>query len=257
MSRIYVLREQVLKDLESRAALGGAGLARYRQPGAFDFAPGELLEFPHAPSDDPPRLLVPEDTRQARADFENALQVYSWIGPLAEMEARDARLWAWMAHVPFADYTRARWPIPEGDTKSARNSVLDHWFVHGEGRSALRRHAVARLWWGVHLTLAPWAKDGAFAALRSEDPYVYTRVLLGNQDVFFHTIEREFGSSRRILIALLEVVRRSQRAPGPLVKWLAKEVNLACRYRELELLPIEELVPFFESLAALQTEATA
>lgn len=255
MTRIYVLREQVLKDLELRA-LSEDGIARYREPGSFEFAPEQLLEFPHVTTSDPPNLVVAEDSRRGRAsaEFEHALSIYNWLGPLSETEARDPRLWAWIAHVPFAGYTRMRWPIP-ADTKGARNSILDHWFVRGEGRSSLRRHAIARLWWAVHLTRAPWEQDAALLPLRNkDDPFVYTRLLLGNQDVFFHTLEREFGSDRRILIALLEVIKRSKRAPGPLVKWLAKEVNLACRYRELDLLPIEELISLMESLEALERE---
>lgn len=257
MTRIYVLRDLALKGLEERA-LTDEGSARYRQPGPFDFAPELLLEFPHETRSEPPTLTVVEDTRRGRAssEFEHALKIYEWLGPLSETEARDPRLWAWMSHVPFADFTRARWPIPP-DTKGARNSILDHWFVRGEGRSSLRRHAIARLWWAVHLTRAPWEQDEALLPLHAEDPYIYTRLLLGNQDVFFHTLEREFGSDRRILVALLEVIRRSSRKPGPLVKWLAKEVNLACRYRELNLLPVEELISLMESLAALERESTA
>lgn len=257
MPRIYVLREQALKDLEARVLIDD-GNERYQQPGAFEFAPEQLLEFPHETRTEPPNLVV-EDSRRGRAsaDFEHALQIYEWIGPLSETEARDKRLWVWAAHGPFADYTRARWPIP-GDAKGARNSILDHWFVRGEGRSSLRRHAVARLWWAVHLTQSPWEQDASLLPLRNaDDPYVYTRLLLGNQEVFFHTLEREFGSDRRILIALLEVVRRSKRAPSPVVKWLAKEVNLACRYRELNLLPIDELIVLMESLAALERENSA
>lgn len=256
MSLLYVLREAVLSDLEKQAR-DGENSVRYHQPGPFQFAPEQLLVFPHQPVPDPPELVISVNSRRelASMDFEHALQVYSWIGPLSETEAREPRLWAWLAHVPFADYTRARWPIPTGNAVKARNSILDHWFVRGEGRASLRRHSIARLWWAVHLTQAPWEKDAAFTSLRSDDPHVYTRVLLGNQDVFTSTIEREFGSNRRILIALLEVIRRSNRAPGPLVKWLAKEVNLACRYRELDILPIEELIGLLESLAVLQNEA--
>jgi len=258
MPRIYVLSEEVLRELESRVT-SDEGLARYHQPGPFEFASEQLLEFPNEPEDEAPRLMVSTEPRRGRAsaDFEHALQIHEWLGPLTETEARDERLWAWLAHVPFADYTRARWPIPTDDIKSARSSIYSHWFVRGEGRSSLRRHSIARLWWAVHLTRAPWEHDEALSALRNDDVHIYTRLLLGNQDVFFHTLEREFGSNQRILIALLEVVRRSRRAPGPLVKWLAKEVNLACRYRELDLLPIEELIPLLESMAELESEAAA
>ncbi|MBZ4416007.1 DUF6339 family protein [Myxococcus sp. RHSTA-1-4] len=258
MSRIHVLRKQTLDELENRV-VSGEGIPRYLQPGPFDFLPEQLLEFPHEPQQDAPTLML-EDGRRGRAstDIENALKIYEWLGPMSETEARDERLWAWLAHVPFADYTRSRWPVPT-DAKQARDSIFDHWFVYHEGRRSLRRHAIGRLWWAVHLTRAPWEYDDALAPLRKDDPYAYTRMLLGNQEVFFHTLEREFGSNRRILIALLEVIDRfrARRAPTPLVKWLAKEVNLACRYRELDLLPIEELLAFMEAMAALERESTA
>ncbi|WP_163999621.1 DUF6339 family protein [Pyxidicoccus caerfyrddinensis] len=255
MPRIYVLREDALKELENRVLIG-EGITRYLQPGPFEFAPGQLLEFPHEPAHDAPSLTMGDSRRErASTDFENALKIYEWLGPLTETEARDPRLWAWLAHAPFADYTRSRWPIPT-DAKKTRESIRDHWFVYHEGRASLRRHSIARLWWAVHLTRTPWENDDALSPLRNEDPYTYTRLLLGNQEVFFHTLEREFGSNRRILIAMLEVIYRlrSRRKPTPLVKWLAKEVNLACRYRELDLLPIGELIEFMESLAALEVE---
>jgi hypothetical protein len=255
MSRIYVLSNEALQELEGRV-ISGEGLPRYLQPGPFQFAPEQLLEFPHEPVHEAPTLAVEETSRgRTSADFENARKLHDWLGPLSETEARDARLWAWLAHVPFADYTRARWPIP-AEPKGARNSIFDHWFVYHEGRASLRRHSIARLWWAVHLTRAPWENDDALSSLRNDDPYIYSRLLIGNQEVFFHTLEREFGSNRRILIAMLEVIqrRRSRRAQTPLVKWLAKEVNLACRYRELDLLPIKELIEFMESLADLEGE---
>jgi hypothetical protein len=258
MQRIYVLRENALKELENRV-LNGEGMARYRQPGPFEFAPEQLLEFPRAPVHDAPSLMTGDSRRErSSTDFDNAVKIYDWLGPLSETEARDSRLWAWLAHAPFADYTRSRWPIP-ADAKKARDSIRDHWFVYHEGRASLRRHSIARLWWAVHLTRAPWEHDNELLPLRNEDSYKYTRLLLGNQEVFFHTLEREFGSDRRILIALLEVIFRlsSRRKPTPLVKWLAKEVNLACRYRELDLLPIGELIEFMESLAALEIENAA
>jgi len=253
MAQLYVLRNQTLKEMQDRIVSNDGELQRYRSRESFEFTPDQLLPFPGAGTAEAPLLEV--GNRRTTNDFENARRIYEWIGPLSELEARDERLWAWMAHVPFANYTRDRWPIREGDAQTARNSVLDHWFVRGEGRPSLRRHAIAGLWWAVHLTNAPWAGDPYLAPLRNEDPFFYTRILLGNSEVFFHTLEREFGSSRRILIATLDIVHRSKRTASSTIRSLAKEVNLACRCRELEILPLDELRSFLESLRALDEKA--
>ena len=149
---------------------------------------------------------------------------------IVRFQARDTRLWAYLTHVTFPEYTRSRWPIP-GEIQKARRSIADHWFVKGRGLASLRRNAIARLWWAARLTHKPWEMAG-FEIFEQSDPYTYLRVLFSNQDVYQGLLERSYGSSRAIMMPVLEVIRR--RGIGVSSKFvteLTREVNLMCASR--------------------------
>ena len=88
--------------------------------------------------------------------------------------------------------------------------MLDHWFISGKGLAALRRNAVARLWWAAHLTCAPWESDPKLAPFKNADRYFYTKVLLRSQQVFQDTIERDFGRDPELLRAQVERTLRHE-----------------------------------------------
>ena len=247
-----VIRSHVLDDMK-REVLSGS-LAFYRGDGAFPFGTDDLLVAPFNLAGPVPAMSFPGKlSERAAADAEHAIAIYQCIGRLEEAQARDARLWSWLTHAVFHGYCRERWPLP-GTPDQAKSSVISHWFLDGKRgpATALRRNAIARLWWATHLTRAPWEYGEEFAFLKQEDEFAFTRVLLSNQDVFQGTLERQFGSSRSILIALLEVLRRDmgRRSNSAFVNDLSKRVNLNSRFRELSAIKPEGLVTLFERLAS-------
>lgn len=129
--------------------------------------------------------------------------------------------------------------------------MIGHWFVKGGGLGALRRNAIARLWWAAHLTYAPWTRDDRFASAKQDDPWYYTRILLANQDIYLGLIERSFGSDRGIMLGALKVIGSDakRRATSPFAKALTKEINLICSYRELGAMPFENMVSLIEETA--------
>jgi hypothetical protein len=199
--------------------------------------------------DDPPEL-----NESSEYDADSAIALYGWLGRIEEVLATDERLWVTLSHEQFLAYTRSRWPVPSDEAKAIK-SVRAHWFVGG-GLGGLRRNSMARLWWAAHLTHAPWEDDQdgpEFSAYKPADgdPFVYTRVLFMNQNVYQALLEREFGSSRRVLIAMLEVIRRApaMRATDAFSNALGKQVNLLSAFREISALPAATLVTTFEQLA--------
>lgn len=191
---------------------------------------------------DQPPYLSPLSTD----DTTNAIKVYEYL-PINGTQASDARLWVYMTHVTFKEYTASRWPI-KADQKER---VLDRWFLTGSARG-LRRNAISRLWWATHLTVAPWETDEYFADLENEDRYVYTRAFLHMEDATSALMERRLGWSRRVLITLLEYMRTHEDFAYKRVFYrnLLKEVNLTLGYRKIMILSFDELYREIESIAS-------
>lgn len=185
----------------------------------------------------------------ASNDIENAIALYEAFPDLSETQASDPRLWVYLTHVALRDYVMARWPLPgsceqamqDKNAKiSAINFVLAHWFTSGNDR-LLRRNAVARLWWAVHLTKSPWERSPEFSDLRSDDPYRFTRVLLLTQDIYQQVLERGFGRDNRMLITILEFIEAHPDIKREPIRDLMKELNLELTVKNFSILSGKEL----------------
>ena len=221
--------------------------------GACPWSQSDLLDSHIEVQESVPWLIRPDG--RALRDFDAAVRLFEWLPRLRRDEARDPRLWSGLALSQFSDYCRCRWPLA-GDTQARVTSVRQHWYVLGEGLASLRRHALSRLWWAIELTKAPWEREPSLRALEVDDIYAYSRVLLGNQDVYQAFIERRFGSDARVLIPALEAIRVQEAAGRPVgvaAKTLGKCINLVMRYRQLGELPLSEQL----SLYAAELEAQA
>ncbi|QSQ11215.1 DUF6339 family protein [Myxococcus landrumensis] len=250
MANLKVLADTDVQKLKDRLKTK-EGISAYRKE-PFLLGDATLLDSAITVVDQVPELPVPEGRPlKASSDLDNSIRVYEWLGPLDEVTATDSRLWVHLTHTLFHHYSIERWPLPEEEDKAYRH-ISSHWFVQGRGLGALRRNSVARLWWAVHLTRAPWERDVSLGSFKSTDPYVYTRVLLANQDVYQGLLERDFGVNLRTLTAMLEVIRRdpANRATSPFATAITKTVNLQSAYRELAMVPFEALVTSLEKTAS-------
>ena len=248
MSRLSLLTDRAVSRLISDIERPGA-VAKYRA-GTFEFGADDQLLSTIEVSSSVPVL----ESSGSDCDANASVALYRWLGSLEDVLATDERLWVALSHGPFSEYTRARWPVPPDGAKAIA-SVRSHWFVGG-GLGGLRRNSVARLWWAAHLTYAPWEDKedgGEFVDLKPSngDPFTYTKILLRNQNVYQALLEREFGSSRRVLIAMLEVIGRDEtnRATDAFSNALGKQVNLLAAFREISALPTQLLVNTFEAMA--------
>jgi hypothetical protein len=196
---------------------------------------------------------VPELATDVGSDTENAIKVYEFLKNLDKTQASDKRLWIYLSHVTFRNYTMGRWGLktsaeeltesPDAKRK-AISYVSERWFLSGNARS-LRRHSIARLWWAAYLTVAPWSKDPEyFGSLENEDRYIYTKILFITQDIVQQILERRLGWSDRLLIAILEFLRQHPEIAQnrDAVRSLMKELNLVLGYRKLSVLSFDELL---------------
>ena len=137
------------------------------------------------------------------------------------------------------------------EPKSIKEFILSHWFVGGNDRS-LRRHAIARLWWAAHLTVSPWEKDPVFyqgVKFKTDDSYLFTKILFSTQDVFQQVLERSLGRDSRILIPVLAYIEESGPLTREQIRDLIKELNLALCIRNITLMNFNEIKEFISEIA--------
>jgi len=225
----------------------------YRSGSVHECPGEEILDTALGPGTEFPSL----SGKKAADDVGDAIFVFNYLSDLKPSQAVDERLWTHLTHVTFADYCSRRWPVDTGRPREKlEDHVRSHWFVQG-GRGGLRRNAIARLWWAAHLTVAPMENDDRLSEFlrgrwEEEDRFRYTRVLLSNQDIYQGLIERRFGSSDRVRMITLEVLRGDRggsKSIGGVAKAVFKQLNLVSSYRELPCMPCEQIFELVDRMA--------
>jgi hypothetical protein len=185
-------------------------------------------------------------------DINAAMALYEAFSELSEAQASDPRLWVYLTHVSLREYVLERWPNSEsceqviGDSNKKEtviNNILSHWFATGGNDRSLRRNAIARLWWAVRLTRAPWEADQEFFSdlIKEEDVYRFTRVLLSTQDIYQQVLERGLGRDNRMLITVLEFIEEHKNITREQIRDFMKELNLGLSVRNFAVLGRQEL----------------
>lgn len=132
------------------------------------------------------------DKKSAKTDLKNAITVYSRLD-ITPIEASDEEMWAWMCLDEFYPYVRYRWGFNK-DKHNAQN-VLRRFFYDPDAIDSKSHNAMARLWWGTHLS-----HDSA----NTDDPFRYTRILFSSQDYVTGILERNYSNSKHVVLAYLK-----------------------------------------------------
>lgn len=147
-------------------------------------------------------------------DFENAKIIYSAFGSkLTPEDADDSRLWVYLTHFTFFNYSRRRW-AREG---SSSETIVDRFFYKGNGGLSRTRNSIARLWWIPYLTFNP---DGE----NDVEKWKYTCAAFSSQEVFVSLFERKLGSYSNIRKAFLDFIIENN-PQGRAVQYLARKIN--------------------------------
>lgn len=248
-----VFRSAYLSELRS-SLKSGQSLVNYYEP-KVEYNDDVTFPFQTELVGERP-VLSP--SREAEAEIGNAVLLHTYLQNLTAAQASDKRLWVYLSHASFRDYVQGRWafphPIEECDNKDKANAVITniliHWFVEGSDSRALKRHALARLWWAAHLTVAPWERNPEFSRLETDDRYKYTRILLQSETLYTEITERVLGSSDVVLIPLLEYLdKHPEFVPRSRLRPLMKELNLASGVKRLPLLTYDDIYGLIESIA--------
>jgi hypothetical protein len=83
-------------------------------------------------------------SNNASDDYENSILVWKNL-KITPRLAREARLWCLLTHTHGLDYSRARYPLNNGDDKDVK-SIRAHFLVNNELRGIDRDNALSRLW---------------------------------------------------------------------------------------------------------------
>lgn len=147
-------------------------------------------------------------------DFQNAKTIYSAIGnKLTPEDADDARLWVYLTHFTFLNYSRKRW----GKVDNSKETIIDRFFYKGNGRLSRTRNSIARLWWIPYLTFNPSGADDM-------EKWKYTQAAFSSQEVFVSLFERKLGTYSNIRKAFLDFIIDNQ-LQSKAVQYLARKIN--------------------------------
>jgi len=152
---------------------------------------------------EPVELVLPESNNHN--DLENTRRLHGGLRSLKISQATDERLWAYLAHVTYWSYMRARWPAESylGETRTSRDSaanIRERYFFMTNRDRALVRNGVARLWWYGHVSYDE----------TRDDPYELTEVLLRKLDIAQSLLERSFSRNPSVCKVVLSVLKAEQ-----------------------------------------------
>jgi hypothetical protein len=184
-------------------------------------------------------------------DTSAAIAIYKYLGDLNELQASDKRLWTTLTHTTFRQYVNDRWPAKSADLEAKKNAIMRRWFAEGGSDRTLENNAIARLWWGAHLTFAPWKMNpDEFGHLENEDDFYYTKRLFSLQELIKVTMESSLGRSTKVLIALLAYLdKHPELVNNEDVGDLMKELNLISGANKILVLSAKELEVLIEEAA--------
>jgi|688.fasta_scaffold482244_2 hypothetical protein len=194
------------------------------------------------------KLGLPQE--KTELDRDNAIQLHQCLIDLTPVQARDSRLWTFLAHETCWEYMRSRWPVTT--RANSINYIKEHYFVTTQQSRALIRHGIARLWWYGHLT---------FDETRT-NPYQLTHILLKTLDITASILERNLGKNRLVRTTLLDFLlmhedvflQKGERSKNA-VRSLVKSLNLRGGSAILDAMPKSSLEKFLANqLTAIERE---
>jgi hypothetical protein len=169
--------------------------------------------------------------KDGKFDFENSKLIFEALKMLSPAEADDPRLWVYLTHFVFYDYTKFRW------ANNSMNAavILDRFFYIGTGRGTRTKNSISRLWWTAYLTVRKNESD-------ETKKWELTKAIFSNQDLQVSLLERRMGSSENVRTAFLEFyLANKSRMSGKVIQLLARDLNNSGGVSVLTLLPQEEI----------------
>jgi hypothetical protein len=191
-------------------------------------------------------LLVPDNIKLhmpgSRDDFEfeNSKIIFDAYKTMTPVQATDARIWAYLTHITFWSYMKARRPVNEQPRNKRRSYILEHWFVERIAPAKLMRNDISLLWWGAYLT---YDQDRS-------NPYELTEELFSMLDYTRHLLPGTQGRNKNFTHAVLEFVLENRKLFSQYkeskVRFLMRRLNYIAGYKIFPVLTKGETKAFLE-----------
>jgi hypothetical protein len=153
--------------------------------------------------------LLVDPTDRGKNDAENSKRIYSALKDITPTQASDERLWAYLTHVTYWDYMKARWNVETRQEGNTKNFITERYFFASNRQRALVRNGIARLWWYGYVSYDD----------TRENPYELTEFLLSKQDLATSLMERQYSNNRDFIISTLSVLKQYEQViPNILTK---------------------------------------
>ncbi len=229
---LLMFRERVVAQLKASIK---ENLGRYRT-GDFNFVLSDATNLL-----DCDKKIDLAFAEQVTASSENqnelncCLAVYRALPGLTPYLARDERLWVYLTHIHFLNYSRIRWEIPDDDER-AISHIKTHFFATG-ARGIERDNAISRLWW-MSLICSRVERLSLERTLQ---------VFLHQSDVRANIVERPTTSQNvSVLSSVIEKLEESYATDKALYererfRLMMKELNLKGGIKLLEVLDLSEV----------------
>lgn len=135
--------------------------------------------------------------KDASNDIENAILIHgAFKDVLKPVQAADRRLWIALTHTEFYPYMISRWPVENEANESGTNGTITDRYFASRG---LFRNGISRLFWIAELTY-----DSSL-----DDPYEYTRFLMGYQDLINQVDGSSLCRNKNVLRAYLKAMKNA------------------------------------------------
>lgn len=173
-------------------------------------------------------------------DYENSRIIFEAYKGLTPVQATDSRMWAYLSHITYWEYMRARRPIEEQPTNKRVDYILNHWFIQRPSAEAFLRHDISLLWWVAYLTYNEARKN----------PYELTQETFSMLDYTRHLLPGTQGRNRDFTHALLEYVLENKDLfkdyKETKVRFLMRRANQIAGYKVFPGLPKSEIKGLFD-----------
>jgi len=190
-----IFRERYVKQLKKDIQSGNM-IGHYKDKN-FVYDNNEVLLFQN--------IEMPKDLLNG-LDIKNhcktAIAIYEAYKKLELIQASDERLWTYLTHVDLYPYMVERWPdVYNGKASNPEKYVLDHWFLASSAQSNLLRHALAGLWWSVHLSIDE----------ERQNKYELTEILFRQLDFPTRTLGTyKLGRHKEAVLGILEFIQENE-----------------------------------------------
>lgn len=232
MAFLKVFRQNYIDSL-IRQLSGGRGYELYDLGEPIPFEETDVLTNNKITILEDVALNIPDENK--KYDFENAVLIYEYLKDLDPTIASDTRLWTYLSHVPFWDYTKKRWPTRDSGAHNTGEHILTHWFIRDLNARSIADHGIARLWWGAYMTYDE----------NREDKYELTRELFSMLDYTRTLFEGSLGRNKNFFHAFLEYTIENKdlfkKYKEGKIRSFMRKMNFVAGYNAITSLSIEEI----------------